>query len=84
MQALSNPCPQSVTISLAQVLSTISATVQLLDPTGRLVYQQLLQNARNGIVKTEINVGLLAKGLYLLRVTATDGNTWIQRLVVGE
>lgn len=69
-----NPSAEVITISLP--LSFANATLNLFDLTGRKVYAATAKNP-----KTEIAVGNLQKGIYLLEIVSGD-KLWSEKVVV--
>jgi len=56
-------------------------SVAIYDLTNQLVRKQTVQKAGR-LLKTEIDLGSVKKGVYVLKVTRSDGETFQERLAV--
>ena len=79
-----NPATATDFVTLtADIPTTGSATVRVLDALGRPVREQVL-TVPAGALHYPLDVRGLASGLYVVRLTAANGISTSQRLVIGE
>ena len=76
MQAYPNPATDQVTIQ--HVSSSQKAVISVLNTDGKVLQQQ---NVVPNSLQTQLRIGLLAKGIYLLRYDDSKGDVRTLRLV---
>ncbi|SIQ99324.1 M64 family metallopeptidase [Pontibacter lucknowensis] len=68
------PNPASTLVQLeAQLTGTSEASLQVYDPTGKLIFSQQVHSL-SGILKEKLNLSKQPKGIYLLRLSTEKGH----------
>ncbi len=75
-----NPARDQVTITFSSAGGNLF--LEMLDATGQLVRSERLSGQPMGIGRSDLDVSGLSAGLYMLRITAPNGEQGVQRLVV--
>lgn len=75
-----NPAHDQVTVTFSSGGGNLF--LELIDATGQSVRSERLAGQAMGVGRSDLDVSGLGTGLYLLRITAPNGDQGVQRLVV--
>jgi PKD repeat protein len=75
-----NPAQEKIFIKLDNLYGQI--TVQLLDASGRLVYQD--EYLAQGSLNEELSLSVFSPGLYFIRITLPEGGTLSEKILLSR
>lgn len=76
-----NPANESVVLRFREAIAPSGATLQLLDGAGKVAQTYAIQP---GAKQAQLNVGLFAKGIYVLRLIGHYGKTATSQLLLKK
>ncbi len=78
-----NPANANVNLSIDNMDMTTPVTIQLVNPMGQVVFEQIITENLSGMMSTSIPTAELAAGIYQVTISGTTG-TVSQKLIINH